>query len=373
MMDRDDIARLGDETLVSIKAHPPADARRTLIRITSGTSGRAPIVLASSYDSGALDDVQTGATFRTISCLGTRCIRLSNVLAESTYSTGHQNRWLPLDAADLSDPRVATLLDDFKPNRFYGLSSLIARAGRVLTDATASNIRMIRFSGEGTRDPLLAYFTERFPNAERLENYIANEVGGFVGRRSCKFLPHGHFHVGEGVTVEIDAPDRDGVGDILVSRTLYGPIEAERYRIGDIGRFVPGVCACGEPLTLQLLGRRGSDYIKLGGMLFRREEFDRVIARFPDLIDDYRVRLSERTERGTLRVSAELIAFRKAGRPTDALAHELAERISADVFVTPTRTFAQLVAAGNLDPLELRFSDTPFLPEQKDVKLLVVE
>lgn len=51
MQGRDDIARLGDATLASVIAQVPeaAEARRTLIRITSGTSGKAPIMLATGF------------------------------------------------------------------------------------------------------------------------------------------------------------------------------------------------------------------------------------------------------------------------------------------------------------------------------------
>lgn len=370
-MERADIAALGDASLAYVRAHPPQDPAHTLVRMTSGTTGKEPIVLMSTIDPESIDDVDAAAgTLSTVSCLGSRGIRLANVLAER--GAGEVvTRKLPLDAADLA-PSSARLIGQFAPNRLYGLSSFIAKFGSAIDEQTAGGIARIRFSGESVHDTISHYLAERFPHAEAYEYYFANDVGGFIGRRSCRALAPGQFHLGSQVTVEIDAPDAEGYGDILVSRTIYGPVKAEHYRVGDIGRLIEIPCACGEALTLELRGRRGVDYVKVGGLLLRREEFDRVLQPLNELFDSYRVDVWQAFDEAALRTHVTVRLYRRGSAGTPALEAELAERIARSLYVTQQHTYAEMVGAGSCAPLTVRFQSDPF-EGGKDVRIRLLE
>lgn len=368
MTERKDIAALGERTLEDLIVAPPEEVKTCLIRMTSGTSG-VPIVIATGYSPEAPGEIAGDESVRRmIVCIGSRSARLSNVLIGRCGPKDTAMRVMPVDPQDLG-PSLAGLLDDFKADGLHGFPAFIARLSEFMPAEAAREVRIIKVTGEVLSAERERYFAERFPNARQTEIYIASEVGGRIGNRSCRYLARNHFHPVEGVVVGIENGDEDGVGDITITKSVFRKARIERYRVGDIGRMVGGTCPCGEPVTFELMGRRGIDYIKLLGALIRREEFDRVVATFPDLIDDYRVDVREIAEDGKTRGEIVLRAFRRRGPVTEALAREMAETFSRRVFVTPTRTLAELVESGTFSPLRIVFSATPFPPGHKDVKL----
>jgi phenylacetate-coenzyme A ligase PaaK-like adenylate-forming protein len=279
-------------------------------------------------------------------------------------------RVLALDHRDLR-PELNDLLSDYRPDIIAGFCSYIARVLAHLSPAVSEMVKRVELRGEMLSAAFETTLRDQFPRAELFEKYMALEVGGYIGNRFCASLPRGSFHPVPGVSVEIVDPDEEGIGDIVVSKRVFRSVRLDRYRIGDIGCIIPGECACGESVTFELLGRRDMDHIRLGGALLTRNEFDRVIGKFPDLIDDYRVearRGGQATEWGTVR----LRIFRRAMAGTPELARELADRISRSLFVTRTKTFHDLAASGVLEPLEVVYVDTPFERAHKDIKLRAV-
>jgi phenylacetate-coenzyme A ligase PaaK-like adenylate-forming protein len=364
MMERSDIPALGDSIIESVIAHPPRDASRYLFRVTSGTSGSSPLVLITEYPPEAPREMFDAEEVENIlSFSGSISARLANVFIASSLPEGSIARILSLEAADMT-PALAGMLSDYKPHIVNGFGSFIARGLEYIADDAAAGVRRVTLFGESLTAQFDALLKEKFPHAERFEMYMALEAGGYIGSGICRSLRRGHFHPARGVTIEIFEPDEEGVGDILITKAIFGPLQLERYRIGDVGRIVPGTCPCGETVTFELLGRRGIDYIKRGGALFAREEFDRAVSAFPDLIDDYRVEVA-----GARPVQVRISIFGGAGRGTPGLARELADKLSRALFVTRTKTFQELVEAGVLAPLMVDFSENAFARGHKDVKL----
>ncbi len=370
MMERKDLVVLGEKTLKDLTSHPPENPESFLVRMTSGTSGDAPIVIATGYAPEAPVDVVGDAEVeRAISCLGSLSARLSTVLVMNGIPPERVIQILLIDPQDLV-PGLSEMLTDFRPENIYGFCSYIARLTNYVGPSVARGVRRIGLVGERLDSFFAQLFSERFSNAEQVEYYVANEVAGYIGRGVCRHLSRNHFHPVSGVTVEIDNPDADGTGDILVSKVVFRSVRVDRYRIGDIGRFVQKQCACGEVITFELLGRKGIDYIKLAGALIRREEFDRVAALFPGLIDDYRAEVREVSKDGKLQGEIIIHVFRRGGPPTEALLREMTEKFSRNVFLTPAKTLTDLVLEDLFTPLAIEFSKAPLAQGHKDVKLV---
>lgn len=368
MMERSDIAALSEKILAEMVAHPPSDVFNYVFRVTSGTSG-APLVLVTDQHAEAPQDYAEDGLVRFLSLKGSRSARLANMLVASRVQS-KEVRVLALDAEDLM-PALADLLADFSPDVINGFCSFIAQILSYISPGTSKSVKRLVLLGEMVSDSFEKTLRRTFPRAQLVEMYMALEAGGYIGNRYCRSLPRGHFHPAHGVTVEIFDKDTEGVGDVLISKSIFRGIQIEKYRIGDIGRIVPGVCACGESVTFELLGRRDIDRIKLGGVLFTREEFDRVTAQFPDLIDDYRVEV-ERDGDNPGRGRTHMRIYRQAGAGTPALVRELAEKISRALFVTQGQTYRDLVESGVLEPLDVAYVHEAFAQGHKDIKLRLI-
>ncbi|MBQ9022555.1 MAG: phenylacetate--CoA ligase family protein [Eubacterium sp.] len=85
---------------------------------------------------------------------------------------------------------------------------------------------------------------------------------------------------------EIDRPDENGFGEILVTTLQHEAMPLLRYRTGDIGRMVTTPCACGSPLPrIETVRGRKANAISLPkGDLFLRDIAE-VVYRDPAVID----------------------------------------------------------------------------------------
>lgn len=371
MMERNDVAVLGEAALKDLIAQPPEISTTALVRVTSGTSGE-PIVMATGYSPDAPEDIAGDASVRRmLVCIGSRTARLSNILIARAGPRDRALRVLPIDQQDVDD-RLTPLLSDFSPEGVHGFPAIISRVGAHMDASTKDGVRTAKLTGEVLTEERDSALQAMYKNARLIEIYIASEVGGRIGVRSCGYLPRAHFHPALDVEIEVANPDAEGVGDLLVTRPVFRGFRVESYRIGDMAKLVRARCACGAETTFALVGRRGIDYIKIVGALIRREEFDRVCATFPDAIDDYRAEVSEVHVAGQSKGRIALTLFRAKGTPTEARVHEIARLFADRVFLTQTATLAQLVERDVFLPLEVTYTDAPFSVQHKEVKLIQI-
>src|SRR3989338_479091 len=300
MMEGEEVAAIGEQTLKALIASPSVGSSSTIVRLTSGTSGGLPLLIATGYPREAPGDmVGDEGIERVVYCSGSMSARLANALIVSHVSDGAVMQVLAVDAHDLI-PSLKALLEDFRPAGLVGLSSFISRVATYISDTSAKWVVRLTFIGESLSAMSEQSFKSKFPNARQTELYIAHETAGYIGTRLCSHLPRGHFHPARGISIEIHEPDAENAGDLLVTTAdIFQSMRLTHYRIGDIGRIVAGACPCGKAVTFELFGRKGIDYIKLSGAILRREEFDRVVALFPGLIGDYRVEARQSMENGT--------------------------------------------------------------------------
>lgn len=145
------------------------------------------------------------------------------------------------------------------------------------------DIKVLVLWGEYCSDITYALLKERYPKAHFVFEYTLAEIGGCLAQstEACTHPTHIK-HIDEnGYFVEI-------VNGELIVTTLGvpGAFPHIRYRTGDGARFVEGRCACGrEGQTIELLGRIGGDFVRIGGAEIRAEELERVLEEYHPFIE----------------------------------------------------------------------------------------
>ena len=336
------------------------------LRMTSGTSGGEPLLLA--WGSGVNIHTFPAGAKRTLLCQGVLGMRLGSLLFLRNSDPGSPSRVIVMDARDMIQG-VSELLSDFAPDRLYGFPFFISKMTDYLDEEARRKINSLRFTGEGLSKKAEILIRTSFPYAEIRMLYSSGETGQ-ISKPSCGFLPPNQYHPHDGVTVEIAGPDDSGVGDILISKNFNRNISIQRYKIGDVGRLHSVECACGEKVTFEVVGKRGSDYLKVAGVILRREEFDRVALLCSDLMDDYFVHVDSVMSGGKLKGRITLKIYRKDGQGDAALLERIRRRFSEELFVTAAKTLNTLVESGYIMPLAVEFGGAELEKEKgKEVRL----
>ena len=346
------------------------DAKLYGIRMTSGTTGGSPLMMLAHYPKGAFYRFST--LQRPIICSGSLSARLANALFFSHKSGVQDDTALLLEAKDLT-PGLEKVLVDFKPDSFLGFPSVIAKVLHYIKDKkTLENIVGMRLSGEFLTTDVEKLFRESMPNAEIRMLYSSTETGA-IASQSCEHLPINFYHPMDGVEIEIIDQDDQGVGEVVISRQLSPSVKLDRFIVGDMGRFhIDKVCPCGNPVTLEVLGRKGYDYIKLAGAILRQEEFARVMSELHRYVSDYRIVASSVVSDGLLRGCIEITIF-----PTEELqkmkekAKFIQKAISTRLFLTASHTLDDLVVENHFLPLQIVFTSEAFQNGHKEIKLVV--
>lgn len=356
IMDRTQIASLCRRTLFL----PVDRSVEYSLVMTSGTSGAEPIMakLPTQHVKAWAEGAQ-----RRVVCVGTLNLRLRNVLL--TKNNGGTT--IAVDRSDLSS-ELAPLLSDFEPDCLLGVLSFVARVTEYMHANARHKVRTIRLASEMLLPNYERFFQVQFPFAERKMLYISVEAGA-ISKPTCAFLPKNCYHPESGVTIEIEDPDKCGVGNLLVSRTLVGDIVLKRYRIGDLASLRDGACPCGEKQSFELHGRLGLDTVKLAGMILHRVEFDRVAVLCSAFFDDYRAEARVVEVEGKMQAEIILRIYRARGEPNVSECKRVAELFHSELFLTPTETLGTLVEQERARPLIVVSSPEPFQPKNKDIKL----
>jgi len=164
-----------------------------------------------------------------------------------------------LSAFNLTEERLtvyAKVLKRFRPRLIYGYPTVIYRM--------ADYIKKHPFIMEGWQPQLISCTSEMLYDHQR--NIIADVFGCYVaneyGSRDAGLIAHecplGKMHIAmEHVFVEVDNPDQNGVGDLLITNLDGYGMPLIRYRVGDRGCLGEDKCACGlqSPILTKLEGR----------------------------------------------------------------------------------------------------------------------
>lgn len=366
MLNRDDIVAIGRSTIEHAIEYPPERAVDWSVRVTSGTTTGLPLVVF--FERTVNGNLAPWLGGRTVVCYGSMSSRLSTVL--TAYQNKHTcfSSVLAVDQEDLNNPLTACLAE-FAPDNLVGFPSFMMKVSEYMDKNTARGVSALMIAGERLTEEFATDLKTRFPNARILQMYAAMELG-YISALPCENLGLNQYHVRDGFDVEVEEPDANGYGALLISTTLNSTIPIVQYKTGDAGRVIDVPCACGAPKTLEILGRSGGDFVRTLGAMVRRDEFERTLALLSAPPDDYRLEVGMVRDGDVSRGSLIATFYYKNHTPTDALRLEMERVISGHFFLTPTKTLSDLVQAGVFAPLFIVYTDNPFPKTLKEVKLL---
>ncbi|MCG5524352.1 phenylacetate--CoA ligase family protein [Ectothiorhodospira haloalkaliphila] len=208
-----------------------------------------------------------------------------------------KDRWLlnqvVLSASNLTPQRIAEYLEflaRFQPRLIYGYPTVIYRVAQHLLEHPGLlgdyRPRLIACTSE----MLLPHLREAI--AEAFDCPVANEYGSRDGGMIAHECPEGHLHVfGEHVIVEVDQPDENGVGDLLVTNLDGYGMPFIRYRIGDRGALAGEPCPCGSPLPRlrEIQGRANDFLVGREGRLIHSSTANYILREIP-ILRQYQLR-----------------------------------------------------------------------------------
>lgn len=279
----------------ALEESAPGNARTGLIVRSGGSSGQ----VAYSRFRWADYHAQMAATGDGLVAAGLEPTRdrVMNLFAAGNLYGGFISFWTILEQLGVLqlpmglEPDYALVADEIiahRANTLIGvpphLLGLFAEQGQRLRDW--GGVQKIFYGGEALSEAQQRFLTDDCGVAlVRSAAYGSNDAGpmGYQCRHSHGTVHHLHTRL---QTLEIVEPERDmpvqgnAVGRLLLTPLARSAPRIERYEIGDLGRWVPGPCACGsqEP-RFELMGRLG-DVFKVGPLMNFRYFADSLSQRF---------------------------------------------------------------------------------------------
>lgn len=187
---------------------------------------------------------------------------LSEELFESYYSQARR--------------RIPYLLESYS-NILFEFARYIER-----TEKDCLNIPAI-VSSAGKLFDFQRELIQRTVGAHVFDRYGCREMDGIANE--CEF--HNGLHINmERFIVEIDSPDEDGFGDIIVTDFASHGFPLIRYRIQDRGRMSKLLCPCGRGLEIlsELQGRSVDTVRTPSGRIITGVLFPQIFIRYPNII-----------------------------------------------------------------------------------------
>ena len=350
------------------------DAYRFIFRITSGTTGATePLLILrpqSAPRSVPDDEPRTIWLYEPFS-LGLRGV-LFNILCNRRENT-NKNQAFVIDPYTLNQ-KMREAIRDFNADSVAAFPTGLAKFTSVFEagENFFKTIKKAILGGDFLSKGHLEAVKDRFQSLAIDLSYGLAEFG--VVGEPCRFLNKKYgfnaYHPRQRRRViEVVDADEEGYGEIV--GTLMAPVELAllRYRTGDIGKALREKCECGADFTIFLVGRKDFDYVKCAGAMVVRQELERVLGGFEDIVGEWRAEAREFV-RGrrllgelTLKVKVKDVSLGKT-----EVVSSLAGAVSRELFLTPTETLAELAAKGKFLPLRLELVEE-FGKENKQVLL----
>lgn len=323
-----------------------------LLRTSSGTSGKAVLMTLRRHGWGNVDlfDRFTPTGVLHISGLS---------YAQNSFRERFPS--LPLITGDVANLETSVKLAKGLPinmvaSWLYGFEKLVPllRHYGMLDD-----IQAILTYGERLSSVQHQWLREQFPKAHIYTTYSAsemhdNQLGSSLDNFDQSFGTIFRVMTND-IYMELIDPDTGEVveeanreGEIVVTMlwTDRNPSPLIRYRMGDLGMYVtydPDPCKC----TYTTRGRKDIDRLRVSGGQMYVEEFERAINRFETLIaPDFELHYTE----GALAGHASMELWVLPRRAFDT--RDLAEMFMKEVRIAPSRTFADAVSHGFMQPLQ---------------------
>lgn len=223
-------------------------------------------------------------------------------------------------------------------------------------------IKFIEIAGEACTKRLFEYMRQVFPNAVIIPFFGSSEVEDCPIGMPCRPItgdePLSLYHAKPSQYHEIINPETDArveptvgaEGELVVSAYPGEPASFPliRYRTGDMVRVVEERCPRHGQWSFTVLGRTGTDFIKVPGGVLRADEIERVLRSMPEAVSDrFELHVFEVSTPGGPQLAPVLHVEPRAEVSLAALA----ESIGNAVRVAPQYTYADGVKKGRYAPL----------------------
>jgi phenylacetate-CoA ligase len=165
-------------------------------------------------------------------------------------------------------------------------------------------MKLLVGGGEGVT-PRLRAELEAFWGAPLCMTYASTESATVLGFECAR---RDGYHVNEfDFIVEVDRPDADGYGEVVLTTLNRDVMPLVRYRTGDIARWLPGGCACGLPFRrLSAIRGRTDEQVSCAWGNVHPEFFAPLLAEVEGLGPDWQVAVYERELRATVQFRLEI-------------------------------------------------------------------
>ncbi|WP_372722764.1 phenylacetate--CoA ligase family protein [Immundisolibacter sp.] len=308
-LERDTI-RSGGDALLAESGHPPR------LRANTGGSSGSPLVFQTDLVKEARHNahkLRARSWFgvlpgqRQVDFWGSP-IELSKQSRLRVFKDRYFLNQVLLSAFNLTAQRLdgyVTFLAKYRPRLVYGYPTVIYRVAQHVLERSAGLGRYRPRLVACTSEMLLEHQRETIRQV--FDCPVANEYGSRDGGLIAHECPAGQLHIAaEHVWLEVDQPDADGVGDLLVTNLDGYGMPFVRYRLGDRGRLADAPCRCGLPLPVlaELQGRANDMLVGADGRQIHSLAPIYVLREIAQL---QQFRLHQRADRS---VSVELVLSR---------------------------------------------------------------
>lgn len=230
---------------------------------------------------------------------------------------------LPI-SANIAPEEIVRLCREFKPTvllslptLFIFLADLCQKEGKPFED-----LRLIAYAGEAMSEQAQEHVA-RWLGPESIQPLAYTSADCGLMGYPCPHCGPGVYHLPTDFQY-LEIVD----GELLVTNLGRLSLPIIRYRIGDVGVWVEGPCACGDPNPrFQLRGRAGEDF-KIGGGFINMGEFDASLLQFSGSVSlNYQVELEDIANQMDVRLTVETSSLEAAGAIEPELRAELCRRV----------------------------------------------
>lgn len=157
--------------------------------------------------------------------------------------------------------KITPVIVKFDPDVIYGYTTGVGRFAEYIWERYGDNSPVKPKTVFITSETLFEQHRAAIKNAFGI--MPANEYGCAEGGIIAFDCAEGNMHVAaDRILVEIESPDSDGYGRVVITPFMNIAMPLIRFDLGDIGRYIPGECRCGRKLPLfELAGARVSEMI----------------------------------------------------------------------------------------------------------------
>lgn len=264
-------------------------------------------MLAYTLEAAGLDEHDVIANLFVAGNLWSSWLSVEKAIANTKSISVPVGSNLPLE-------NIVGYLRDFSVTAVIGLPSfLIKLAEYVEADKKKYSLKVkkIFYGGEYVGAEMVKFFQRVFPGVVVRSAGFATADAGVVGFQCPRCVKGEHHLFAHSQYLEFVDPDtmepveKGAVGEVIITSLTKKHMPIIRYRLGDLGRWLPKPCACGkrEPL-FEILGRC-DDRMHVGGAHVFVSDIQNAIGKVPELSFNFQVVLDKKGHRDTMTVRVE--------------------------------------------------------------------